>query len=240
MVRYTKRKYRRRRRTRRKYKRRWKRRRRVPRNRLTLGIPRSQTVKLRYTDTMSLNAGVDTLDYHTFSCNQAYDPDHTNSVLGHQPRFYDQYAQLYKRYTVLGSKITVRVVGPTTTHVSPTQRFGIITGSNTSPLAPNNDATAMMELPGLFGRQRSISYDCTKTKPLTAYWSLRKTKGITNKTDDVVSATVGGTGPSQENYFILWTGAAGMHLGDPGEVSFMIIIDYIIKFHDVQMNIPES
>lgn len=78
---------------------------RVPRGPMS----RSTIVKMRYCDQISLDpaiAGVPA--YHYFRCISIHDPDQTGT--GHQPLGHDQWAQFYKHYTVLGSKLTCTFV----------------------------------------------------------------------------------------------------------------------------------
>lgn len=49
-----------------------------------------------------------TPEYYLWGANNAYDPDHTGT--GHQPMGFDQMAEVYGSYAVVGSKIHVRCV----------------------------------------------------------------------------------------------------------------------------------
>jgi len=48
------------------------------------------------------------LSNYQFSCNGLYDPNISGT--GHQPLYFDQMTALYNHYTVIGSKINIRVV----------------------------------------------------------------------------------------------------------------------------------
>lgn len=68
-------------------------------------LPQTFKCNLRYTEYNKFAAlGVST-DTYVLRANSAYDPDY--SFGGHQPRGWDQLSQMYNKYVVLGSKLTV-------------------------------------------------------------------------------------------------------------------------------------
>lgn len=71
---------------------------------LNTGIPdRSKTI-LSYHDTFAVAPGTPRGTY-TFRGNSLYDPDYTGT--GHQPRYFDEYMNMYSKYRVLSSRIVV-------------------------------------------------------------------------------------------------------------------------------------
>lgn len=75
----------------------------VPRNKLA--FPQSMATKLRYVDSIDLTPNSQTAVGVSFLANGMYDPD--TRVGGHQPRGFDQYTELYQKFTVKASKISV-------------------------------------------------------------------------------------------------------------------------------------
>lgn len=67
-------------------------------------IPTMRSVRLRYSDSVSLGNGVDSPYKYTIRSNSLYDPDY--QVGGHQPKGFDFWAGAYKRYLVYGAKLT--------------------------------------------------------------------------------------------------------------------------------------
>lgn len=63
----------------------------------------------RYTQRVTLVGVAGATTNQTFSCNGLYDPDTTGT--GKQPYYFDQLTNIYRHYTVLASKLTVRVCG---------------------------------------------------------------------------------------------------------------------------------
>lgn len=72
---------------------------------VTSPLPQTFKCNLRYTEYNKFQAyGIGT-DTYVLRANSAFDPDY--SFGGHQPRGWDQISQLYGKYVVLGSKLTV-------------------------------------------------------------------------------------------------------------------------------------
>ena len=76
----------------------------VPRNRLN--FPQSMKTQLRYTERIEFSPTGTGVNQYQFVGNGLYDPNLTGT--GHQPRGFDQFMDVYKRFTVLGSTCTVQ------------------------------------------------------------------------------------------------------------------------------------
>ena len=75
----------------------------VPRGKLA--FPQEMRTTLRYVATHDLDPTSATMAGVTFLANGIFKPEHTHT--GHQPRGFDQYADLYNTFTVTSSKISV-------------------------------------------------------------------------------------------------------------------------------------
>lgn len=75
----------------------------VPRGKLA--FPQEMRTTLRYVDTFNLSPSSQTATGFSIRANDLYDPQ--VSAGGHQPRGFDQYSTLYKKFTVTASKISV-------------------------------------------------------------------------------------------------------------------------------------
>ena len=71
-------------------------------------LGRSHKTRLRYESIVNLTPALDPGDNHVFSANDLYDPDVTGT--GHQPRGFDQLMGFYDHFTVIGSRITVKLL----------------------------------------------------------------------------------------------------------------------------------
>lgn len=76
---------------------------RVPRNKL--GFPQEMSTTLRYVQTKIVDPGNATAHGFTIRANGMYDPDF--SIGGQQPRGFDQYMELYDKFTVTSAKLSV-------------------------------------------------------------------------------------------------------------------------------------
>ena len=66
---------------------------------IPLGVPKSRYAKLSYCDTLA--SSVTSASYVSWAYQSSlYDPYVATG--GHQPMFFDQYASMYQRYTVMG------------------------------------------------------------------------------------------------------------------------------------------
>lgn len=84
---------------------------RISRNLVVYGMPRSQLVRMVYTEQVRIDPGAGGVPGScVFRANSVYDPYRSlNGVLqtGHQPLFHDQYSAIYDHYKVVGSKISI-------------------------------------------------------------------------------------------------------------------------------------
>lgn len=161
-----------------------------------LGFPKRMVMTHKYNEQIVLTTGgAGALNYTTWTCNGMYDP--LTSVGGHQPMYFDQMAALYNHYTVIGSKIVVRVIS--TTAQTP----------NNVPLTVgcfiNDDTTltyttfqTLME--NSLGKHRIIG---TTDKTQTTFglkWSAKKVFGGSILGNDNLIGTAGANPTEMQNY----------------------------------------
>lgn len=72
------------------------------------GFPKTMTMTHKYHEQITVVGASGGLTYFTFSCNGMFDPNITTT--GHQPMYFDQCAAVYDHYTVIGSKIRIKVI----------------------------------------------------------------------------------------------------------------------------------
>jgi len=191
-----------------------------------------------------MDASTNATAQHTFRCNNIYDPDATGG--GHQPRHFDILAEVYDHYTVLGSKMTAKIVGYDAglTASETAQAIGIRASPDDLLQVPNVSVPALHEM----GRTANTTWTMVKsteplqTRRLTKKWSQRAMKSIGGASaDDILTGTTNGSGPARQDYFTLFT--SGMDLdesGDPRRVNVLVTIDYIVTFHGIKGNLPED
>jgi len=208
------------------------------RQRLVLsGFPQSKLVKLRYVDNqVTLDPGAGLITSSVYSANSIYDPDIT--FTGHQPMGYDQWSKIYRRYTVLSSKITVRwnpVNGGLSANVQPCY-FGVMLdepgGLGTSAFSTINNLLESRFTTGY--KTGGISASANNKQYVfpyvTKYFNSKKYFGSRfTIDDDLVSGKMGdfgtGSSPGSEPRFVVW--ACSIDGNDPGSASLTVEIDYI-------------
>lgn len=205
-----------------------------PRRRMVLsGFPSRKRVKLRYTDaTITIDPGAGLTASNVFRANSVYDPDFTNT--GHQPMGFDQWAVIYSRYTVLGAKITVKQVATTASNLTP-GFMGITLSTESDPLGNfssiNNVLESKLTSPYIsVGPIRNASGSGKTDPTITKYFSARKFFGKKDLQDGNSTSAVVTTNPSDTAYFAVWL--ASIDGNNPSSMSFCVIIDYIVDFHE--------
>lgn len=89
------------------YNRRSKRRRYMRSANKLVGFPKSRLVKMRYVDTVNINAAVGgAIAWQQYRANSIFQCNYTSS--GGQPLSHDQWSTFYDHYVVIGSKISVQ------------------------------------------------------------------------------------------------------------------------------------
>lgn len=96
-----------------------------------LGFPVRFRTKMRYNELVSIASVGGSLSAYTFVANGLFDPNNTGT--GHQPMYFDQAMLIYNHYKVIGSKINVKIAGPSnaSTPTANTQIAVIVTDDNT-------------------------------------------------------------------------------------------------------------
>lgn len=198
------------------------------------GFPKKKLVRLRYSENIALNPAAGSLTSYQFAANGMYDPNISGT--GHQPMGFDQWMTVYRKYTVIGSKINVRYI-PTTTTATVPGAFGVITSRD--PTFPYTSTDALVES----GRS-GLSYRMAGT-PITgaSVTDLSVTKKLDVKKYFGVSAILseidysGNTGqnPGQLVRYFIWLGDQTGTSVDVPEYRFQVTIDYIAVLHDPQV-----
>lgn len=186
-------------------------------------------VKLRYTDMQTLNPAAGATAQYNYRLMSLYDPD--QSGVGAQPAGFDQWMTLYKKFTVLGAKITVRATGTTTGSVT----GGGIIGLNVQHVArtlgvPKEAIVAKNSTWKLFTNKAGGPACVT----LKYFWSAKKHFGISAKDSLIGKDQYAGTeaaSPAVDDDARLAIWACGANeTVDPDPIDFIITIDYIAMF----------
>lgn len=206
-----------------------------------LGFPEQMTARLRCAGAFNLDAAASSLASYKISCNAVHNPDPVQTTKF--PRHYNIYQQIYNKYKVIGAKITLKCMGPTSYNTN-NQMYGIVINGLGTLQSPNDTITAFLEDPKVFGRSRIVDGEATaRTRMLTEKWSIRRVAGKKDDSDDVLDGTTGNaqisaSHPTRQEYFIIWAGRRGLDTLDPEPVQFTYVVDYLVKFWDYNVKIP--
>lgn len=195
------------------------------RNRLIpLGVPEKMTVRLKYTKTISLdpNAG-GAVASHYFWANGMAAVDYTGST--GQPQYFDQLMTFYDHYTVIGSKIRVTPVNPTTADIVPVAYGVILDDNKTFPYGTVDQVIESRQ-----GRNYKLAGpsnipQTNYSKCITKKFSAKK---FFSKKDLVGTSLYTGsssTSPTEEAMFGVWAGSIGGT--DGGNCYFICELEFI-------------
>ena len=197
------------------------------------GIPLSRTVKLRYSQQVSMSNPVGGA-VHNFRANSLYDPDLTG--VGGQPLGFDQMAALYNHYVVLGSKFIAKPIehGTNTTsgdapafYIAKTSDNGdkdyqsvshLIEATGKQPLVNQNYVYNRINKPRFRRDQATATYSARK---------MFRTNPMTN--EDIKSLVT--TNPVEEAVFQLYVfPQLDSAVNNSDSVMFQITIEFTAVF----------
>lgn len=186
-------------------------------------LPSKQVVRLKYCDLIGLDPAASWIaSQYTFSANGLYDPDITGT--GHQPMGFDQWTALYNKYTVIGSKITVKPAF----NNSP-ESGSYVCGLTVEGLVPT--AASITKLMETFpGRMKTVQSGIQiptfvgKFKP--HYWYPNRKL----LTDDLLAGTASAN-PSDQVYYNIYAYYVDQAT-NATEIKLIVTIDYLVVFTD--------
>lgn len=207
--------------------------RRNPPNRLRLqkilpvGFPKTTMVKLRYVDSVYLDPTTSTVAQYVMSANSLFKPQ--VAIGGHQPMNFDQWAQLYNHYTVVGAKITC------------TAHSGAVSNADGCFIGVNlQDDTSLSTDPSTILEQGLTRYKffnqtyaagAGNGRTVSKTFSAKKFFNITNILDNTGRLGAGvGASPTEQAYFIIMVGPPPTSTVDISSILVTYKIDYICVF----------
>ncbi len=141
-------------------------------------LPDTTFVKLKYNGVVVMT-NIAGYGSYRFAVNSLFDPDITSA--GHQPMAYDQWANFYDHYEVMGSKIRVEVLAPSSVN-SPTG-FAMYPSKDSTSLT---SFVAAREQP--YSKSRWITGSNNKKTVCSNYITPRKLEGRTTSSVNFTAA----------------------------------------------------
>lgn len=189
-----------------------------------LGFPKKLCTTLKYREIINHYNNLGSNVFFKFNCNGCFDPNNTGT--GHQPYYFDQYMAIYDHYTVIGSKITIKVVPSTV----PTVAMYLSLSQNDDTTQTNNTVMGTSEQSN--GSSAIIPAGSTDTvKILTNKWSAKKTFGGSVLGNDNLQ----GTASANPSEVTVWSvGLTSLDAVSSVNVYFEVCIDYIVVFEELK------
>lgn len=184
--------------------------------------------KHRYAESFQVQPGTtSTLGTYQFRCNGMYDPNYSGA--GHQPFGFDQMCTFYKKYTVIGSKITVKAVLPSGGTVDAFVALAY-DSDYTSDYSTDSDTFKRHFIESKNGPWGVITQSDEKLT-LSSNWSLKKMKKIHDPVGKIEYYGTQAADPTDADYWTVVVTPLTSGEGT-GLVQFLIVIDYITVWHD--------
>lgn len=196
------------------------------------GFPKTQMVRLRYCQEVTLDAVANGIAQHQFRCNSVYDPDYTG--VGHQPMNFDIWSSVYDHYTVIRSRCKATPIIDTTTQVLPGY-FGVMLTSDVGGTSTLANVTSIFENKLTSGKW-VISGNVTRTgqypsiSGVNSYFNSKKMFGVKDPQDGAAYGAVVTNNPNKDAYFCVYQ--ASMGGSNPGAMSVLVEIEYDVLFDE--------
>lgn len=192
------------------------------------GVADSVRTSLTYSDVIAITPG-GVIGQYTFRGNSCFDPDYTSS--GHQPQYYDQLSELYTRYRVYGSRISVSAINE---QVGSALQVTVIPSSDITTFT---SSTYPLEHPyakglRLLGVGGLMSAKTRHTMTTARILGLRPREIL----DQDYSASTGAT-PASVWY---WQIVAQDLSSENVQTSMQVVISYDVEFYDRNLTTPST
>lgn len=201
------------------------------------GFPKQKVVKLRYVQEVELvspNTGVS--KSIPFVANGCYDPFYP--IGGHQPKGFDQWMDVYSHYNVLGSKISVKMVGTGEDNFA----WGVARTATPNEL----EARSLEYILEWRGNKSMNSYSVVGSENggyannpakintiRTAKYSQKKQFGK-NSTSNSRLTGDNGNNPDELSIFEIWQCPINSQLASKTG-DYVVVIDYIVLFTEPRL-----
>jgi len=198
------------------------------------GFPNRKLVKLRYVENqLSMDPTTANFDSYAFRANSVFDPD--VQLGGHNPMGFNQWAAIYRKYTVLGAKISMQYT-PTATGNTAPGFFGILLANSPTDIKTySSDINALLESKECGGNYKiagpvSTVDSAGRFAQVRKRFSSKKWFGVKDVLDNSNLTALTSADPVTQAYFVCWI--AAIDGNDPARQPFKVVIDYIVMFQE--------
>lgn len=190
-------------------------------------MPIRKLVKMRYTSFITLDPdAISPFKFASFRANSVYDPDQSSG--GHQPMSYDQWSIFYPSWSVVGSKISVKLLS-TAGSVEVPCIFGVAL-NNATTLPSSWTQENLLEQPDVSWKLIPGSGISNPLRVGLKY-SAKKWWGINAITDnDELWGSTNGN-PAYQTYYNIFAAAADGG-SNVSALYGIVTIDYLVLFRN--------
>jgi len=191
-----------------------------------LGFPKRMVMTHKYVELINLTSTSGVIQKYLYSANGMYDPNITGT--GHQPTYFDQMSALYNHYTVIGSKIKVRVT-PVATNED-VSYVGMYLDDDTTTTNIIDTSTLGEATKGTV---RQIPPNSNNSYYFSGKWSAKKTFGGSILGNDNLQGNIAAN-PTEQSYWVLASQAGGGLAAVDTSVQCYIEISYIAVWEELK------
>jgi len=186
------------------------------------GFPKKMLMTHKYFQTFDISNIAGATASYQWVANGMFDPDATGG--GAQPLYFDQMANVYSHYTIIGSKITVTV------------NQALMANTNAiAGLYVNDDGTITPTLTALMEQSTSkyviLPHSSNNTKTLRAKWSAKKNFGGSILANNNLEGTSGANPPEQSIYTLV---IYPQNLSSSQTYNCQVMIEYIAVWKELR------
>ena len=194
----------------------------IPRSIKLYGFPSTKTVTLRYFEQSTLNGAAGVANTAVFRANSCFDP--RLAAGGHQPMGLDQYFSIYRYGFVLGSKITLKVLG-STLGIADQGLFGC-TLRDTSTTSV--DVTELIESP----RSSHAAYAQGSQANQEVIMAFNAKRDLNLVGGDDLSRFSAVADATSVGFYHVWNAPQSVS-ADPPLIDMQILIEYTVRFYEL-------
>ncbi len=214
-----------------------KRRRRVTRIPRPLIVPKSKLVLLKYTDAQIFNPASLNAVGQTWRANSVFDPNLTG--VGGQPPGFDQWAAFYSRYVVLGATIRCEVIPSADGNLASNINMMVLQSKKVAGFIPYSEMIQAKSHPNTTVKiisSHPAAGPNNGTIVLRQAFNSKRDFGHRWQSDNEAPTS---TNPTEGWHFNLTIGNPFSNT-DPGSVTVLTTITYVVKFNDRRSDIYDT
>lgn len=185
------------------------------------GFPKKLMMTHTYADVFNTNTGAaGVLAVRQFRANGMFDPDITGT--GHQPYYFDQMSAVYNHFTVIGSRITARIVKADNT------QYPLTVGIYINDDSTNASLSTCLEHPSSVHTTIGLS---NQTALLVKNWSAKKTFGSAVLANDNLQGS-SSADPTEQSVFTIFLDSTAS--AQQTSITLDVTIEYIAVWDELK------